>query len=131
MAIGLLELVSGQQAFILVDYYFEPIEWFARVLHPTICRENCLRIAYLPPRKVIESFSLTQTCCYLIILALSLYFASDSFLTEVGIRFTDAKTLSESLIICCKGILWKWDFTCSQDLEFLSCKKHVWRTGLF
>lgn len=121
MAIGLLQLIPGQQACILVNYYFESIDWFTRVLSPTTSRENCLRLARMTPREVIESFSLPQTCCYLIILAISLYFASGSFLSEVNISLTDAETISDSLITGCQAILWKWDFACSHELDFLSC----------
>lgn len=121
MVIGLLQLISGQRACILVNYYFESIDWFARVLSPTTGRDNCLRIARLSPREIVESFSLPQACCYLAILGLSLYFASNSLLSEISISFTDAQSISERLIAGCEEILWKRDFDSSQDLEFLSC----------
>lgn len=122
IAFAFLQLTPDSKACkILIEFYFEYVDWTTRVLHLPRSHECFVEISETPVLKAVYAFRPATICCYLACLTLSLQFATNDLLERVGLNKSKASTLAESLFCGCQQLLWASNFLTTRDLDHLSC----------
>lgn len=122
VALQFLRLLPGpQQSKLLVDYYFDNVDWITRVLHPERTQISFQRLAMVSPEDTAMQCHPPVLCCYLIVVVLGLHFATPGVLQAIGMSESQAQVLCDSIYEGCYKLLLFSDIIGSGELEHLSC----------
>lgn len=118
-----LTLVPGDQHAIklLVDFYFENVDWMSRVFHPERSYSFFLNLRSLSPSEIASQCRPSSICCYLMVIVLSLHFATQDILHALNFTEASAHSLCDRILEGCYELLFVSDFVGSGELEHLAC----------